>query len=89
MAETVVTCLETSQAMQHYDEDPHLLRPNGVTPPNLLESIELGNEDTVQTDEQTMKEYMEAEHSLVNWEEISRSFCPLGITMINRKPYIY
>lgn len=60
MEEMVATCPETSQAMQHYDEDPHLHHPNGGTPPNLLESVELGDWGTVKMNEQTMKEYMEA-----------------------------
>lgn len=51
MEEMVDTCPETSQAMQHYDEDPHLHRPNEGTPPNLLESVELWNQDIKKMDE--------------------------------------
>lgn len=51
MEEMVATCPETSQAMQRYDEDPHLHRPNGGIPPNLLESVELGGQDTKKKDE--------------------------------------
>lgn len=47
----MATCLETSQAMQRYDEDPHLHHPNGGTPPNLLESVELGDQDKTKMDE--------------------------------------
>lgn len=54
----MVTCPETSQAMQHYDEDPRLHRPNGGTAPNLLESVEIGEQDFMKVDERTMKEYM-------------------------------
>lgn len=45
------TCPETSQAMQRFDEDPRLHHPNGGTPPNLLESVELGDRDTIKMDE--------------------------------------
>lgn len=47
----MATCPETSQAMQHYDADPHLHRPNGGMRPNLLESVELN-----EVDEQTMRD---------------------------------
>lgn len=59
MEATVATCPETSQAMQRFDEDPRLHHPNGGTPPNLLESVELGDRDTIKMDEQTMREYIE------------------------------
>lgn len=51
MEEMVATCPETSQAMQLYDEDRHLHHRNGGTPPNLLESVELGDQDTTKVDE--------------------------------------
>lgn len=59
MEEMVATCPETSQAMQHYDEDPRLHHQNGGMPPNLLESVEIGEQDFMKVDEKTMKEYME------------------------------
>lgn len=45
--------------MQRFDEDPRLHHPNGGTPPNLLESVELRDRDTIKMDEQTKREYME------------------------------
>lgn len=42
----MATCPETSQAMQRYDEDPHLLHPNGGMAPNSPESVELGEMKT-------------------------------------------
>lgn len=54
MVEMGVTCLVTSQAMQHYDVDHRPHRLKGGIPPNLLESVELKYEDL----KKTMREYM-------------------------------
>lgn len=51
MEEMVATCPETSQAMQRYDEDPLLHHRNGGTPPNLLESVELGDGDMIKIED--------------------------------------
>lgn len=65
MAETVATCPETSQAMQRYDEDPRLHHPNGGTPPNLLESVELKDQDTIKMDGPDNERISGSEHPLM------------------------
>jgi len=84
MEEMVATCPETSQAMQRYDEDPHLHLPRGGIPPNLLDSVELLGQDTMKMDEHTLNKYTEVNMLWLNGSELLNFSNSLGISMLNR-----